>query len=74
MEQENWNKIESELVFLSTYRHPRMISLYGVKLQEIREGTGVGCSLVMELMDCDLDHLIWKQAGLDLQTQLRILV
>jgi peroxiredoxin len=55
-ELKDWKKIEKELIFLSTYRHPWIINLYGVNLEECNNK--LKCRLIMELMDRDLESMM----------------
>lgn len=56
VEKDQLKSIQNELLFLSKYRHPRIIGLYGVNIVQYRMQYKV--TFVMECMDCDLECYI----------------
>lgn len=47
------------MTFMAKERHPTLVSLYGVALQEVRPNK-LNCYIVMELMRLDLDSFIFE--------------
>lgn len=49
--------MDQEMTFMSTNRHPSIVTMYGVAITELRENK-LQCCIIMELMQYDLDTYI----------------
>lgn len=61
---EEFKVMDSELNFMGHFRNPRLVTLYGIYLQEIRSNK-LQCGFVMELMKKDLETYLYNDQNAD---------
>lgn len=71
---EEFKTMDSEMTFMAKSRHPTLVSMYGVAIEEIRNNK-LHCCIVMELMSTDLETHIFKnnKGRISLSEKVRIL-
>ena len=67
--------MDSELDFMGKYRNPRLVTLYGIYIKEIRANK-LQCGFIMELMNIDLDNYLYNEPKADksLKNKIRIII
>ena len=51
---EEFKTMNQEMTFMATYRHPRLVNMYGIAISELRSNK-LHCCIIMELMENDLE-------------------
>ena len=61
---DEYKVMDSELNFMGKFRFPRLVTLYGIYIQEIRANK-LQCGFIMELMKNDLEYYLYNDPRAD---------
>ena len=67
--------MDSELDFMGKYRNPRLVTLYGIYIKELRANK-LQCGFIMELMNIDLENYLFNEPKADksLKNKIKIII
>ena len=61
---EEFKTMNQEMTFMATYRHPRLVNMYGIAISELRSNK-LHCCIIMELMENDLEQILFDPQKLN---------